>query len=328
MNPFSNIDELTISSHSETKIIAMIKNWLGSVNPPSPQGIGDDCAVLPSSGKKQLITTDGVIYGRHFDDKATAESVGEKLIKRNVSDIAAMGGNPGEALIALSCGSNLKLQWLESFYKGIKLTCEKYNIKLIGGDLSQNEDSHFTAYLTLIGYHDAPILRTGAQVNDKIYVTGTLGGSISGRHLSFEPRLKEGNFLSHYNGIHSMIDISDGLGKDLLSLLVEDQIALLDLEKIPISNDANELSRKSGKTPLAHAFSDGEDYELLFTFDGKKNEAQFMQEWYKHFKTQLTLIGRIDKKTTDKQSALLNINTHIPIEYSSGYEHFKISNPQ
>jgi thiamine-monophosphate kinase len=328
MHPFSSIDELTVSSYSEVAIIAMIKNWLGSVTPQSPEGIGDDCAVLSPSGKKQLITTDGVIYGRHFDDSATAQSVGEKLIKRNVSDIAAMGGNPGEALIALSCGSNLKLQWLESFYVGIRQSCEKYNIKLIGGDVSQNENSHFTAYLTLIGYNDAPILRTGAQVDDKIYVTGKLGGSILGRHLIFEPRLKEGNFLSHYNGIHSMIDISDGLGKDLLSLLAENQIALLDSEKIPTSNDAEKLSRKSGKTPLQHAFSDGEDYELLFTLDSKSNEDQFIQEWYRNFNTPLTLIGKIGKKTTEGQSTIINIKTHLPIEYSSGYEHFKISNSQ
>ena len=100
MNPFTTHKEKSVASLGECQIIQEIRNWLGNTNPPSPMGIGDDCALLEVSyGTKQVITVDPVIYGVHFDDSVSPEDVGAKLLNRNASDVAAMGCSPTLSLI-------------------------------------------------------------------------------------------------------------------------------------------------------------------------------------------------------------------------------------
>ena len=126
----------------ETELIRQIQTWLGATSPPPPKGIGDDCAVIhPSRKGSQLITTDSINYGYHFDDTIAAKDVGAKLIKRNLSDIAAMGGTPESAVLALLCSSNVSIQWLQEFFLGIRNACERYSVLILGGDvigLTQN----------------------------------------------------------------------------------------------------------------------------------------------------------------------------------------------
>jgi thiamine-monophosphate kinase len=99
-------------------VITAIRGWLGSASPRAPFGIGDDCAVLPGSRAAQLVTVDPVIYGEHFNDSIAPRAAGEKLFKRNLSDIAAMGGRPRAAVVALALDARVKLAWLEQFYRG------------------------------------------------------------------------------------------------------------------------------------------------------------------------------------------------------------------
>jgi len=111
-----------------------------------------------------------------------------------------------------------------------------------------------------------PVLRSGAKPGDRVFVTGPCGGSILDRHLSPTPRLREADRLAEFVELHAMIDISDGLSKDLSHMLVESGCgAVLIAERIPIHPDAVELARTSGKSPLSHALGDGEDFELIFT---------------------------------------------------------------
>src|SRR5882672_1126099 len=103
--------------------------------------MGDDCAVLETGHTGSLLAkTDGVVYGRHFDDSTPPEAVGAKLLKRNLSDIAAMGGHPGPALIHLLLGGDVSLQWLEGFYRGLAQACQTYGVSLVGGGLAQGPD--------------------------------------------------------------------------------------------------------------------------------------------------------------------------------------------
>ena len=102
MHPFTRHLPDSVSALGEAKLIAAIRRWLGDVSPRAPFGIGDDCAVLPASRGRQLITVDPVIYGRHFDDTVPPRAVGEKLLKRNLSDIAAMGGRPVAAVLGIT----------------------------------------------------------------------------------------------------------------------------------------------------------------------------------------------------------------------------------
>src|SRR3954469_7220265 len=117
MPPFTHKRADSVSAWGEEKLISAIRRWLGAASPRAPFGIGDDCAVLPASRGRQLITVDPVIYGRHFDDKVPPRAVGAKLLKRNLSDLAAMGGRPVAAVLALTLDARVDRKWLEQFYR-------------------------------------------------------------------------------------------------------------------------------------------------------------------------------------------------------------------
>lgn len=230
-------------------------------------GIGDDCAVI-NTGKNTLclITTDMLVEGTHFDlNKYNASEVGRKAIACSISDIASMGCKPSVAVISLCFPHGTKNSFAKRLYAGIWEIADKYDIDIVGGDIISGEGP-FCINVTLLGKNEGlmPVYRSGAKAGDKILVTGRLGGSLLGKHMFFEPRLDEGIALNKNFTVHAMIDISDGLTADLNHILEESGVgAVLFEDKIPVSDDALKISKKTGKTPIHHAFSDGEDYELL-----------------------------------------------------------------
>ena len=220
MHPFTKRHHESVSAWGEEKLIAAIRRWLGSASPRAPFGIGDDCAVLPASNGRQLITVDPVIYGRHFDETVPPRAVGEKLLKRNLSDLAAMGGRPVAAVLALTLDARVSRAWLEPFYRGLAASARHYHVSIVGGDIAQ-ADGVVAASLTLLGEAAGPrvLTRTGARNRDWIYVTGVLGGSlVTGHHFRFTPRLVEGAWLARQADVRAMLDLSDGLAKDLRAL--------------------------------------------------------------------------------------------------------------
>ncbi len=114
MNPFTRQRSRSVGARGEQRLIADIRRWLGDATPAAPFGIGDDCAVIPPTRRHQLVTTDPVIHGRHFDDTVPARAVGAKLLKRNLSDIAAMGGRPVAAVVALALAPETSTAWLRA----------------------------------------------------------------------------------------------------------------------------------------------------------------------------------------------------------------------
>ena len=317
------IADLAISSLGETALIDQIQRWLGPVAPPSPTGMGDDCAVQEvRPGKHQLFTTDSVTYGQHFDDKVRAHEAGAKLIKRNLSDIAAMGGQPGSALLNLLMGPDLSLAWLEAFVSGIRENCEKYEVLIVGGDMSRLARGHFTATLSLTGYTKGfPILRSTARIADAIYVTGTLGGSILEKHYNFEPRILEGQWLAARKEVTAMMDITDGLGKDLAALLPSESSASIQVERVPLSGAAQTCASQSKRSPEEHAFCDGEDYELLFCVAEQSDRQNFESAWCAKFPDlKLSQIGRIVKAAP--AGRYINADTNQALPWQSGFEHF------
>jgi thiamine-monophosphate kinase len=312
-----------IATLGEVALIKKISAWLGPVNPPAPAGIGDDCAVLeaPSRGK-QIITTDSVSHGQHFDDTVSAEDAGAKLIKRNLSDIAAMGGTPGAAVLALLCGPDVSTKWLESFFRGVRVQCERHQVNLVGGDVSSLPAGNFSAVLTLMGSAETPKLRHDAQLGDYIYITGSLGGSILGKHFAFEPRLAEGRWLAARPSCHAMMDVTDGLAKDLQSILHSDYSAVLDRDAIPISMAAEKCAQSSGRNALRHAFCDGEDYELLFTIDTGEDLKSFEADWAKEFpQLQLSCIGSVQEASPD--GPFIDVETNTALPWTHGFEHLR-----
>ena len=284
MHPFTRNPAKSVSSLGEERLIVLIRRWLGSVSPKAPFGIGDDCAVLPARSGPRLITVDPVIYRRHFDDSVPPRDVGAKLLKRNLSDLAAMGGRPNTAVLALTLDRRVNIAWLEQFYRGLAACARRYDVSVVGGDVAQ-ADGILAASLTLLGEPTGPriVTRAGAQRGDWIYVTGQLGRSRSSRHhYRFTPRLPEGAWLARQANVRAMMDVSDGLAKDLRALTPRQSQAALIPGAIP---------RRSGAS-IANALGDGEDYELVFALSRSADHTLFERRWHRAFpRTRLSCIG-------------------------------------
>ena len=309
MHPYTKRHAESVSAWGEEKLLVAIRRWLGSASPQAPFGIGDDCAVLPAARGAQLITVDPVIYGRHFDDSVPARDVGAKLLKRNLSDLAAMGGRPTVAVLALTLDARVSRRWLEQFYRGLAACARRYGVALVGGDIAQ-ADRVVAASLTLLGRPAAKrvVTRTGSRPGDWIYVTGTLGGSLrSGHHCSFTPRLAEGAWLARHPGVRAMMDVSDGLAKDLHALTPKGALPILHPAAIP---------RRKGAS-LAEALTDGEDYELVFTVGARAHPDEIARAWHRAFpRTRLTCIGRFMRPGTEPSGSL-------KLAAFRGYEHLR-----
>ena len=307
MHPFTKVFAKSVSARGESALIRDIQRWLGPASPRAPFGIGDDCAVLPPVRGRQLLTVDPVVYGRHFDDSIPARAVGAKLLKRNLSDLAAMGGRPVAAVLALTLDARVSLHWVEGFYRGLAATARRYRVPVVGGDIAQ-ADGVIVAGLTLLGAATGPriLTRTGAKQNDFIYVTGRLGGSLrSGHHWKFTPRVAEGAWLARRPEVRAMMDLSDGLAKDLPALTPAKTVAAL---------DATTLPRRTG-CDLSVALTDGEDYELLFTVNVRADLAALERAWRRKFpRTPLTRIGHFAGKLP---AGALNLDDY------RGYEHLR-----
>jgi thiamine-monophosphate kinase len=275
-----------------------MRRWLDDTCPRAPFGIGDDCAVLPATRRPRLVTTDPVIFGRHFDRTVPARAAGAKLLKRNLSDIAAMGGIPESAVLALALAPDTSVSWLREFYLGLAGCARKHRVKIVGGDITEAPRGFLGAFLTLEGEASGPriITRRGARAGDYILVTGHLGGSRAGRHFRFEPRLKEGVWLARQRAVVAMMDISDGLAKDLGALTPAGLVASVRSDAIPASAAAKRAAERSGRPAWEHAVTDGEDYELLVVLRSPKGAGEFIRRWRRSFKLPLAVVGRISRR--------------------------------
>ncbi len=246
-------------------------DWLRQSIPTSPQvlvGPGDDCAVLADSNALPwLVTTDMLLEGTHFRlADAGAYRVGRKAMAVNLSDIAAMGGTPKFAVVSVGLPrSHGNVRMLaEELYRGLADLAAEHATAIVGGD-TNTWAGGLVISVTLMG-HAGPggvVRRSGAKPGDWLFVTGPLGGSILGRHFTFQPRLREAAALSTLASLHAMIDLSDGMAGDVGHLCTESGCGVvLHADRIPIHADVGLLGDE--KTPLDHALTDGEDFELAF----------------------------------------------------------------
>ena len=241
---------------------------------------GDDCAALRwAPGELLLLAVDQLIEGIHYYPDTDPSLAGRKLLARNLSDIAAMGGRPLWALPALSFPAGRPDAWTDAFMDGMLTLAQDCGVRIIGGDLAAGPVA--AGSLTIAGrVEDAHLCRRdAAQAGDLLLATGAFGGSLeSGRHLSFCPRLAEGAWLAEGGWTRCMIDVSDGLLTDLRRLCVASGLgAILDPAAIPTHD-----------VPLAAALSDGEDYELLIAISASQLEA-LQSAW--PFATPISVIG-------------------------------------
>jgi thiamine-monophosphate kinase len=230
-------------------------------------GPGDDLAVLKWKSDDLLIVgVDQVLDGVHFDSAVhSPHDIGRQVINRNLSDCAAMACLPAAAVATVALPRERDIEYAKQLFLGMKSGADEFDFPVVGGDTA-SWDGKLAMTVTIIGRSDGvePVRRDGAKVGDGIYVTGPLGGSILGRHLTFTPRIELARYLVGF-GVSAMIDLSDGLSRDLGHICRESRVgAVVDVEAIPVHEDAIE-ARRDGRSPLEHALNDGEDYELLFT---------------------------------------------------------------
>jgi thiamine-monophosphate kinase len=252
----------------ELELIRWIRGRIGRRAGRIVVDSGDDAAVLKVGRGHLLFKTDSVIDGVHFDSlTARPEDIGHKAIARCLSDIAAMGCYPTFAVVAIMIPRNAREAYIKRVLGGLDRTARKFKTPVVGGDVKSHAGKLAISVALLGETRDLrPVRRGGAKVGDAIAVTGPLGGSILGRHLRFTPRVREGIELNRRFELHSMIDISDGLSADLGHICDESRVgAVLYEGRLPVSPQARRLAHRDGRTPLDHALSDGEDYELLFT---------------------------------------------------------------
>ena len=259
---------------------------------PGTDLVGDDAAVIGD----HIITVDMLTEGVDFLLAETNPAwIGRKALAVNLSDIAAMGGIPRWIFVAVALPREGALELAEQLLAGMRPLIDQYQLILAGGD-TNTWDSGLVVSITVIGTvsERGVFRRNGGQAGDHILVTGPLGGSILRHQFFFEPRIDEALYLNKHYNIHSAIDISDGLSLDLHRLATESrQGATLFESAIPIAEDAFKLSKQSGRSPLDHALSDGEDFELLFTLAPEEAEQLLSLQPFRSSGVTLTNIGEL-----------------------------------
>lgn len=250
-------------------------------------GIGDDAAVVRCGDRDVVYTSDAVVEGVHFVPGTEPVRIGHKLVGRLLSDIAAMGATPAHVLINLVVPASYPARDMDAMYAGAEKLAAEFGASIVGGD------TMVAAPLALHGFAagyvplGGAVLRSGARAGDLMYVTGTLGGSMAGKHLDFTPRVREGVWLREGGWATSMMDLSDGLARDLPRLCERSGAgAVVQGAAVPRQTD------------LDHALHDGEDYELLFTVNAHKREA-FERAWSEFSVCPCTCIGRMEGSPAD-----------------------------
>jgi len=246
----------------EFELIAKLRQQLSEF-PALKVGVGDDAAVIArADGSSWLIATDMLMDGIHFElAKTDPRLIGRKALAVNLSDIAAMGARPSTAVIsvALPKGSNVA----DPLHEGLFELAAEFETVIAGGDTNA-WDGPLVINVAVTGELAAgvePLQRSGAGIGDQIFVTGPLGGSLAGHHLTFIPRIREALVIRSVVEPTAMMDISDGLAADLHHILRESNVgAVLYSDGIPIRE-----SIRSEPNALDRAMGDGEDFELLLT---------------------------------------------------------------
>lgn len=282
----------------ERGLIRRIRHTIGSGAPGLRVGIGDDAAVLqPTPGAWLLATTDLVMEDVHFRRRSAGPAdIGWKAMAVNLSDIAAMGGAPRFALVALACPEETEVEEVDLFYEGLTAAATPHGVAVVGGDTAASP-AGWIVNVTLVGEMTGPPrLRSDARPGDRIAVVGTLGRAAAGlaaleggrrpdlpedvladvaqAHLRPVARVLEGKWLGAASGVHALIDLSDGLATDLAHITAESGVAArVELARLPVAPSARAVAKALGLDPLELATTGGEDYELLFTAEPAAMEA-------------------------------------------------------
>ncbi len=260
--------EMPRLSDMEESFVAWLRSQV-TASPQLPLALDDDASLFLDPANERLVTTtDLLCEDVHFRlNETSLQRVGRKALAVNLSDLAAMAAQPRLAFVSIAWPHDRDPLEARELYRGLLDLAKQFGVELGGGDTNRWHGK-LVISVTAIGQGTSRgVLRRGtAKVGDAILVTGPLGGSILGHHFDFEPRVSLALDLNARYTLHAGMDISDGLSLDLSRMVEMSGVgAELVLDSIPIADDARQLSVSTGRTPLEHALSDGEDFELLIT---------------------------------------------------------------
>ena len=287
-----------LSEYGEFGLIEHLTKNITLRNKSTVLGVGDDAAIIDVKKRLQVVSTDVLVEGVHFDlHYSPLKHIGYKAIASNLSDVAAMNAIPEQVLVSIAVSSRFTVEAVEEIYRGIYAACERYNVDVVGGDTTSSVNGLFIS-ITVLGYADAKKItrRDTAKEHDLICVSGDLGAAYMGllilerekkvflndpntqpdlethsyileRQLKPEPRLDIIAELEKQNIIPTaMIDISDGLASEILHICKKsDKGCAVYENKIPIDAKTYSTALEFGMMPAVAALNGGEDYELLFT---------------------------------------------------------------
>ena len=278
------------------------------INTSVVKGSGDDCAILKlNQSSYQLFTCDMIVEGVDFFKTTDLGLVGRKALGISISDIAACGGVPKHALVALGLPKNMQVHQIDRLTKGLFELARKFNINIVGGDISASSKLIIDVSMLGVVEKNKLCLRSQAKTGDIIMVTGEFGGAIKGKHLKFTPRLKEAQFLVNKFKINAMIDVSDGLVQDLGHILKQSSAGAVLYESfIPLSKQA---------LGTEEALCSGEEFELLFTAS-RDQASKIIKSAKYHFKA----IGEIMPESFGLR--LVNYKNRYSRLKLKGYRHF------
>ncbi len=237
-----------------------------------PIQIGDDMGGVRVGSPVVLVTADMLMDGVDFrTGEHSPQQIGRKALACSLSDCAAMAVMPLAAAVSVALPNAWSIEQAQQLYEGMTPLMEQYHCPLAGGDTNSWDQPLVVDVMVLAQPFPriAPVRRSGAKLGDGLYVSGPLGGSLLGRHLTFEPRVGEARRLAETLGgdLHAMLDISDGLAIDCSRLCEASSVgAEIDAAALTggvIHADAEAMAKRDGRSPLEHALHDGEDFELL-----------------------------------------------------------------
>ncbi|UCC56963.1 MAG: thiamine-phosphate kinase [Gammaproteobacteria bacterium] len=306
--------------------------------PPGPgrndvlAGVGDDAALLAVPPDSELVVCmDTLVAGVHFPKETAPAAIGYKALAVNLSDLAAMGAEPAWTTLSVTLPDN-DMDWLEQFSRGFFGLASRYNVQLVGGDITRGPLN-----ITVQAHGFVPagqaLYRQGARPGDLVCVTGSLGDAGLALHLGLtgeaplrkrldypQPRIEAGIALRQYAS--AMIDISDGLLADLDHLLEADGLgALLRVDELPRSADF--LSALDAAGPGCESLardltlSAGDDYELCFCIPELQRVA--MEETLASIPCAVTAVGVIEEEPGIR-CYRKDGSTYTPS--TTGYQHF------
>src|SRR5712691_1613420 len=314
-------------------------------------GIGDDAAVIKQlTGRDTVITTDLLVEESDFRrDSTRPRLLGHKALAVSLSDIAAMGAQPRWALLSIGIPLDIwDSDFVDQLYEGFFALAERYDVRLIGGDVSRTPEKIVIDSIVLGECRSGhAVARSGAKPGDQLFVTGLLGASAAGlrlmergarlqklgasdddsrsieqlllRQLRPEPRVGWGLVLGQERLASSMIDLSDGLSSDLHHLCQESRVgAVIESAQIPVDPLVAELAGRRALDPLILALNGGEDFELLFTVSAE-NISKLPT---KVDGVSITQIGQIKKAS---EGVCVAEGSRVWSLKPGGWDHFKIN---